>query len=93
MLSLKRLLNNNSTNQNYPNKPQYNLGIPSTFKLIEATAISADGNTIAGYGLDTISGNEEAWVVTLAVPEPSTLSLAAAATVGLLGRRRRRRSR
>jgi hypothetical protein len=93
MLSLKRLLNNNSTNQNYPNKPQYNLGIPTTFKLIEATAISADGNTIAGYGLDTITGNEEAWVVTLAVPEPGTLSMAAAATVSLLGRRRRRRSR
>ena len=39
------------------------------WRLTLATAISDDGNTIAGHGIDP-EGNSAAWVVTLGVPEP-----------------------
>jgi probable HAF family extracellular repeat protein len=46
--------------------------------LIKATAISQDGTTIVGYGLNP-SGQMEAWRAV--VPEPSTVSLAVVALV------------
>ena len=47
------------------------------WRLINATAISADGQTVVGYGVNP-SGNSEAWVAYLgnSVPEPSGLSIA-----------------
>jgi hypothetical protein len=52
-----------------------------------ATAISADGLTIVGYGRNP-SGNEEAWVAHLGteVPEPVSCTLLASAFL-TLGRR------
>jgi uncharacterized membrane protein len=59
------------------------------WKLSIATAISADGQTVVGYGINP-SGLTEAWIAT--VPEPSTLVLSAGAAMGLglvtLSRRR-----
>lgn len=47
----------------------------SGWTLTEATGISADGQTITGYGYNP-SGNREAWVISLAVPEPTSACLA-----------------
>jgi len=46
------------------------------WRLTLATAISDDGNTIAGQGIDP-EGNSAAWVVFLAVPEPEAKFLGA----------------
>jgi len=96
MLSLKKLLNNNMdpndpTHNYYPDMPSYNMQIPDSFKLLEATAVSADGNTIVGYGYDTISQHNEAFMVTLATPEPGSTLLVGVGTCALLNRRRRAR--
>lgn len=46
--------------------------------LTSASDVSADGRTIVGYGYNP-DGKEEAWITTLAtIPEPSTITLAAA---------------
>ncbi len=57
------------------------------WKLTAATGVSADGQTIVGYGVDPF-GNGEGWIAT--VPEPSSLVLAALGVVGLLLVARRR---
>ncbi len=58
--------------------------------LRSATAISADGRTIVGYGLNPF-GQTEAWIATIApVPEPSTWLLATFGALALLVTRRRR---
>jgi probable HAF family extracellular repeat protein len=55
--------------------------------LTQATAVSADGRTIVGYGRNP-AGNTEAWIAT--VPEPSPLLLwAGVAAAGVVVRRRR----
>jgi len=59
------------------------------WSLKEAKAISADGRTIVGYGVNPL-GRDEGWVVVL--PEPATLSLLAAGLSALLMRRRRARA-
>lgn len=48
------------------------------WRLLSATAISDDGQVIAGRGLDP-NGNLAAWVVNLRIPEPATSALLAAA--------------
>jgi len=60
----------------------------SGWTLTEATAISADGSTIVGLGINA-SGASESWIVT--IPAPS--SVAALGGLGLLSMRRRRRAR
>jgi hypothetical protein len=55
--------------------------------LTQASAISADGRVIVGYGRNP-AGNTEAWIAI--IPEPSSLlqlAIAAAASVVLLLRR------
>lgn len=52
--------------------------------LYAATAVSADGQTIVGYGLNP-SGSPEAWVAT--IPEPSTFLLLMFGVTGVLRRR------
>lgn len=52
--------------------------------LTYATAISDDGRTIAGNGRNP-AGQNEAWVATFPVPEPSCLLLAATTLVALRG--------
>ena len=52
----------------------FNLDL-SGWLLEEASAISSDGTTIVGSGINP-SGNFEAWIATIsAVPEPTTLTL------------------
>ncbi|MBX9792466.1 MAG: PEP-CTERM sorting domain-containing protein [Pirellulales bacterium] len=60
--------------------------------LTQATAVSADGRTIVGRGINP-DGNGEAWIAT--VPEPSTITLAASglACACLIAASRRRRLR
>lgn len=62
-------------------------GIDMTdWSLNEAAAISADGLTITGFGINP-DGNREAWVAT--VPEPATMSLLALGFVAMLRRRKK----
>jgi hypothetical protein len=91
MFSLKRLLNNNATNNYYADAAKYNLNIPTSFRLIEAMAVSADGQTIVGYGVDSNSGRIEAWALTLAVPEPTSTTIAISFCGTAMLKRRRRR--
>ena len=55
------------------------------WQLEAATSISADGHTIAGYGINP-SGVREAWVTT--IPEPATGMLVALGVAFLAKRRR-----
>jgi len=57
--------------------------------LLDATAVSADGSTIVGYGTDP-SGLTEAWIAT--IPEPGTGLLALTGLAGLAFRRRHARA-
>ena len=63
------------------------------WRLNQATAISADGMTIVGYGTNP-SGFIEAWravISSSSAPEPGTLALVALGVVGgVLARRRRK---
>jgi hypothetical protein len=55
------------------------------WELTSATGISADGQTLVGFG-NNPSGISEAWSATIPlVPEPATWMLAAGGLVGLLG--------
>jgi probable HAF family extracellular repeat protein len=54
----------------------------SDWTLTLAKTISADGRVIAGFGTNP-DGFNEAWIAT--IPEPSTLGLAAAGAIGLMG--------
>ncbi len=65
---------------------EYGLDL-SGWDLLSATAISADGLRIVGYGVNP-SGQREAWLATL--PEPATLSLLALGGLVAVLRRRRR---
>jgi probable HAF family extracellular repeat protein len=56
--------------------------------LTTASAITPDGRTIVGTGINP-AGNREAWLVT--IPEPSTLTLAALTSFALLAAWARRR--
>jgi probable HAF family extracellular repeat protein len=53
--------------------------------LLSAEGISADGNSIVGYGLNP-SGMREGWVAV--TPEPATLALLAMGAVAMLRRRK-----
>jgi len=64
------------------------LGVNVSGWSLTNTDISADGQTIVGYGTDP-SGQTEAWIAT--IPEPSTGLLALTGLVGLAVRRRRAR--
>jgi hypothetical protein len=55
--------------------------------LTKATGISSDGRTIVGYGISP-QGHEEAWMATIPLPEPDSLSLL---TLALLPIRRWKR--
>ncbi len=59
--------------------------------LIWASGVSADGNTIVGFGTNP-DGYQEAWIAT--VPEPATITLAATglACAIAVGRRKRQRA-
>ena len=74
--------------KNTLNSPQYNLGIPTGWKLVEATAVSADGNTIVGWGTNE-AGDTEAWVVVLATPEPGSIRIICVCAASMLRRPRR----
>ena len=56
------------------------------WQLEAATSISADGHTIAGYGINP-NGVREAWVAT--IPEPATGMLVALGVAFLAAKRRR----
>jgi len=66
----------------------YGLDLTGWF-LKEATAITPDGRTIAGWGRNP-SGQTEAWLFT--VPEPGTAVLVLAGLAALARRKRRRRA-
>ena len=53
------------------------------WSLTDATGISANGNTIVGFGINP-DGNKEAWIAT--IPEPGTVMLLGIG--GLIMRRR-----
>ena len=72
-------------------------GIDMTgWQLTSATAVSADGNIIVGFGRNP-DGNQEAWLANLSaqsapVPEPTSLAtwaLTGVATIWLARRRKR----
>lgn len=60
------------------------------WQLSSANGISADGRFIVGSGINP-QGHAEAWLATIAVPEPSTFILAAMGCSGLLVVMRRRK--
>ncbi len=60
--------------------------VPAGWTLTDATAVSADGLTVAGYGINP-GGQTEGWV--LFIPEPATVLLLLAG--GMLALRRRGR--
>jgi len=68
------------------------LGLDLTgWTLTSAEGISANGGTIVGWGTNP-SGQEEAWLATIPVPEPSATLLQGAAILvlmGVVGRTRR----
>ena len=66
------------------------LGLNLTgWSLDEATGISADGNTIVGWGMNP-NGQREAWLAT--VPEPGTALPETIVVLGIAASRRRRAS-
>jgi uncharacterized membrane protein len=56
--------------------------------LLHASDVSADGLTIVGQGINP-SGEREAWIAALSVPEPTTALLLATGLAGLAWRVRR----
>jgi uncharacterized membrane protein len=53
----------------------------TNWQLIDANDVSADGLRIVGTGINP-DGNEEAWIAV--VPEPTCVTLAALATLGII---------
>jgi probable HAF family extracellular repeat protein len=63
------------------------LNLPA-MSLDVATGVSADGETIVGYGTLSVGGKQEAWIAVL--PEPTTGLLVMAGVLGLAVARRTR---
>jgi len=61
--------------------------LPAGWDREEATGVSADGETIVGWGTNA-SNQQEAWIAT--IPEPRTGLLVMAGVLGLAGTRRTR---
>jgi hypothetical protein len=61
--------------------------LPADWDREEATGVSADGETIVGWGTNA-SNQQEAWIAT--IPEPRTGLLVMAGVFGLAGTRRTR---
>ena len=68
----------------------YDCGARTGWTLWSATGISADATTIVGYGANP-SGQTEAWLANISVPEPSTFALISFATTTIVSCRRRHR--
>lgn len=70
---------------------QFGVNLPG-WKLTAATDVSADGRVIVGTGIDP-TGNQQAWLVELPVPEPSSGVLSfMLVTLALKSRNCRRRA-
>lgn len=62
------------------------LGVDLTgWTLTSATGISADGQTIVGYGINPVTGANEAWIAV--IPEPTTALFLGLGLIGLALRR------